>query len=140
MGIVAVYVLYLLMSLLLAVVSAVTLAASGNKLLTHAFAGDQAVGRAVSRLFVVGSALLNAGFVILAMRTSASVHDTRQAVELLAVKLGEAMLIIGSLHLLTVVILIRAGRRPGSSGPVWVRHTDDSAAGGSSRTLQASRR
>jgi hypothetical protein len=54
--------------------------------------------------------MLNLGFVVLAMRTSATVHDTQQAVELLSVKLGEVLLITGVLHLLNVLVLTRVGR------------------------------
>jgi len=111
MGIVAVYVIYLLISALLTVLTAVVLARSGKTFLTHIFGGDAALGRSVATLFVVGSCLVNLGFVVLAMRTSASVQDTRQAVELLSVKLGEVLLITGVLHLLNVVVLTSVRRR-----------------------------
>jgi hypothetical protein len=110
MGIVAVYVIYLLISTLLTIVTAVVLGRSGKTFLTHVFGGDAALGRAVATLFVVGSCMLNLGFVVLAMRTSATVHDTQQAVELLSVKLGEVLLITGVLHLLNVLVLTRVGR------------------------------
>ena len=118
MGIVTVYVLYLLVSIGLTVLSAATLARSGKIFLTSVFQGDETLGQAVSRLFVVGSCLLNLGFVILAMRSSAAVHDTRQAVELLSVKLGEVLLIIGLLHVVSVLILTRIRRRAGSRSAV----------------------
>jgi hypothetical protein len=122
-GIVTVYVLYLLVSIGLTVLSAATLARSGKIFLTHVFQGDEPLGQAVSRLFVVGSCLLNLGFVILAMRSSAAIHDTRQAIELLSVKLGEVMLIIGLLHVISVLILTRIRRRAGSRSPVEWRST-----------------
>ena len=120
MGIVAVYVIYLLISALLTIVTAVVLGRSGKTFLTHVFGGDDALGRALATLFVVGSCLLNLGFVVLAMRTSAAVQDTRQAIELLSVKLGEVLLITGALHLLNVLVLISIRRRNAASPPeLW---------------------
>lgn len=117
MGIVAVYVIYLLISALLTIVTAVVLGRSGKTFLTHVFGGDDALGRALATLFVVGSCLLNLGFVVLAMRTSANVQDTRQAIELLSVKLGEVLLITGALHLLNVLVLISIRRRNAAAPP-----------------------
>lgn len=119
MGIVAVYVIYLLISALLTIVTAVVLGRSGKTFLSHVFGGDDALGRALATLFVVGSCLLNLGFVILAMRTSADVHDTRQAVELLSVKLGEVLLITGVLHLVNVLVLTSVRRRSEKSPELW---------------------
>jgi cytochrome c biogenesis protein CcdA len=118
MGIVTVYVLYLLISVVLTIVTATILARSGKTFLSRVFGGDEALGQALSRLFVVGFYLLNLGFVILAMRTSTAVHDTRQAMDLLSVKLGEALLIIGGLHLINVLVLTRVSRRVGGRSPV----------------------
>jgi hypothetical protein len=124
MGIVAVYVIYLLVSALLTIVTAVVLGRSGKTFLTHVFGGDDALGRALATLFVVGSCLLNLGFVVLAMRTSADVQDTRQAIELLSVKLGEVLLITGALHLLNVLVLISIRRRNAAAVPELWRPPD----------------
>lgn len=120
MGIVAVYVVYLIVSSLLTILTAAVLGRSGKTFLTHVFGGDDALGRALATLFVVGSCLLNLGFVVLAMRTSANVQDTRQAIELLSVKLGEVLLITGALHLLNVLVLTRIRRRTAATPPeLW---------------------
>jgi hypothetical protein len=113
MGIVTVYILYLVISVVLTIVTATVLTRSGKTFLTRVFGGDEALGQALSRLFAVGFYLLNFGFIILAMRSSATVHGTRQAMDLLSVKLGEALLIIGALHLLNVLVLARISRRSG---------------------------
>jgi hypothetical protein len=113
MGIVTVYILYLMVSIVLTVVTATILTRSGKTFLTRVFGGDELLGQALSRLLAVGFYLLNLGFLILAMRSSATVHDTRQAMDLLSVKLGEALLIIGALHGLNVIVLARISRRNG---------------------------
>jgi hypothetical protein len=118
MGMVTVYILYLLISVVLTIVTATILARSGRVFLTHMLGGDEALGGAISRLFAVGFYLLNLGFVILALRDTGSVHSTQQAVQVLATKLGEAVLVIGVLHLINVFALTRVGRRAGRTAPV----------------------
>ena len=115
MGMVTVYVLYLLISVVLTIVTATILARSGRIFLTHMLGGDEALGQAISRLLAVGFYLLNLGFVILAMRDTGSVHSTQQAIQVLSTKLGEAVLVIGVLHLVNVFALTRVGRRAGRS-------------------------
>ena len=121
MGMVTVYILYLLISVVLTIVTATILARSGQVFLTHMLGGDAALGQAISRLFAVGFYLLNLGFVILAMRSTGSVHSTGQAVQVLSTKLGEAVLVIGALHLINVFALTRVARRAGrpSSVVLW---------------------
>ena len=121
MGMVTVYILYLLISVVLTIVTATILARSGRIFLTHMLGGDEALGQAISRLFAVGFYLLNLGFVILAMRDTGSVHSTQQAVQVLATKLGEAVLVIGALHLINVFALTRVGRRAGRAPVVLWR-------------------
>jgi hypothetical protein len=125
-GIVTVYILYLLISVVLTIVTATILARSGRIFLTHMLGGDEALGGAISRLFAVGFYLLNLGFVILAMRDTGSVHSTQQAVQVLATKLGEAVLVIGALHLINVFALTRVGRRAGRPPVVLWRPADRS--------------
>lgn len=137
MGIVAVYVIYLLISALLTVVTAVVLARSGRTFLTHVFGGDDALGRALATLFVVASCLLNLGFVVLAMRTSADVQNTRQAIELLSVKLGEVLLITGGLHLLNVLVLTSIRRRTAATPPQLWRPDRSPASSGAATKPRA---
>ncbi len=124
MGMVTVYILYLLITVVLTIVTATILARSGRIFLTHMLGGDEALGQAISRLFAVGFYLLNLGFVILAMRDTGSVHSTQQAVQVLATKLGEAVLVIGVLHLINVFALTRMGRRAGRPSVVLWRPAD----------------
>jgi hypothetical protein len=124
MGMVTVYILYLLISVVLTIVTATILARSGRTFLTHMLGGDDALGQAISRLFAVGFYLLNLGFLILAMRSTGAVHSTQQAVEVLSTKLGEALLVIGALHLINVFALTRVGRRGGRPSVVLWRPAD----------------
>ena len=120
MGIVTVYLVYVAVSVALTLIVATTLSRSGRVFLTEVFQGNEALGRAVNRLLVVGFCLLNLGFLTLAMRSSGQVHDTRQAVNLLSVKLGEVCLIVGALHSINVFAFTRFRRRAKSFlRPEW---------------------
>jgi hypothetical protein len=121
MGMVTVYILYLFISVALTIVTATILARSGRTFLTRMLGGDDALGQAISRLLAVGFYLLNLGFMILAMRGTGSVHSTQQAVQVLSTKLGEAVLVLGALHLINVFALTRVGRRAGRPAVVLWR-------------------
>jgi len=120
MGIVTVYVVYAAVSAALTLIVATTLSRSGRVFLTEVFQGNESLGRAVNRLLVVGFCLLNLGFLTLAMRSSTQVTDTRQAINLLTVKLGEICLIVGVLHSINVFAFTRFRRRARSMmRPDW---------------------
>lgn len=140
MGIVTVYVVYVAVSVVLTVIVAATLARSGRVFLTEVFQGNEPLGRAVNRLLVVGFCLLNLGFLTLAMRSSTQVEGTRQAINLLSVKLGEICLIVGVLHSINVFAFTRFRRRSRSlQRPDWrPARADDPGRQGPGRPSQAS--
>lgn len=87
--------------------------------------GDDRQADAVSRLLVVALYLLNFGYLAVTLGASAHVTTARQAFSLLLVKFGEELLVLGGLHLASLVVLARLRRRqrpPGSqsgSAPPW---------------------
>jgi hypothetical protein len=60
---------------------------------------------------VVGFYLLNLGFVSLTLRANGEVGSTRQAIQLLSVKIGEMLLVAGATHLANLVIFARIRSR-----------------------------
>src|SRR5258708_29029157 len=103
---------------------------SGRTFLLEVFDGNGGLGDAVNRLLVVGFYLLNFGFVTLTMRTSGNIDSARQGLQLLSVKIGEVLLVLGALHFANLAVFARfRGRaqaralpvRPGAAlqGPVW---------------------
>jgi hypothetical protein len=111
MNIVGTYLLYLLISTGLTVVVGTGLARSGRAFLLDVFGGNDTLARAVSRLLVLGFYLLSLGFVTLTMRTGSDITSPRAGLQLLSVKIGEVLLILGVLPLLTLAALARARRR-----------------------------
>jgi hypothetical protein len=110
MDTVGIYLLYLLISIGLTIAVGTGVARSGRAFLLDVFSGDDTLARAVSRLIVLGFYLLSFGFVALAMRTGGDVTSARDGLQLLSVKVGEVLLVLGALHLLTLAALIRARR------------------------------
>jgi len=111
MDIVGTYLLYLLISTGLTVVVGTGLARSGRAFLLDVFNGNDTLARAVSRLLVLGFYLLSLGFVTLTMRTGGDISSARAGLQLLSVKVGEVLLVLGVLPLVALTALVRTRRR-----------------------------
>lgn len=105
----AMYVVYLGVSVALTIWVATTLSRNGIVFLQDVF-GDERVARAVNHLLIVGFYLFNLGYVTLAMRTGQEINSTAAAMEQLSVKIGLVLLVLGSLHLFNVFVLSRYRR------------------------------
>lgn len=110
MNSVGIFLLYLLISVGLTAVVGTGVARSGRAFLLDVFGGNDTLARAVSRLIVLGFYLLSLGFVTLTVRTGGDVRTASAGLELLSVKIGEVLLVLGALHLLTMAALIRTRR------------------------------
>jgi hypothetical protein len=115
MGIVVTYVVYLLISVALTVFVGSALSRSGRIFLLDVFGGQVAPAQAASRLVVVGFYLLNLGFVTLTMRMSGEIGGARQVIQVLSVKIGEVLLVLGGLYLANIGFLTRLRRRAQAS-------------------------
>jgi hypothetical protein len=116
MNIVVTYLLYLVISTGLTVLVGTGLARSGRAFLLDVFGGNDTLARAVSRLLVLGFYLLSLGFVTLTMRTGGDVASARTGLQLLSVKIGEVLLVLGVLPLVTLAALARTRRRAQARG------------------------
>ncbi len=105
------YLLYLLISIGLTVFVGRALSRSGRAFLLDVFGGNDSLAEAVNRLLVVGFYLLNLGFVTLTMRATGSIDGARQALQLLSVKIGEVLLVLGALHFANLLFFTRFRRR-----------------------------
>jgi hypothetical protein len=123
MDTVGIYLLYLLISVGLTIAVGTGVARSGRAFLFDVFSGNDNLARAVSRLIVLGFYLLSLGFVTLAMRTGGDVASARDGLQLLSVKIGEVLLVLGALHLLSLAALVRARRlaQARTMPPPWRR-------------------
>jgi hypothetical protein len=87
-----------------------TLFRNGQVFLDDAF-GDGRLAASVNRLLVVGFYLFNMGFVTVAIRVSAHVANTVDAVQTLSVKVGTVLLVLGVVHFFNLYVLSRFRRR-----------------------------
>jgi hypothetical protein len=110
-NIVFTYLIYLLISTGLTVIVGRALSRSGREFLLEVFDGNTGLAEAVNRLLVVGFYLLNLGFVTLTMQTSGNIDGARQGLQLLSVKIGEVLLVLGALHFANLVIFARVRSR-----------------------------
>ena len=108
---VATYLSYLLVAVPLTVWVATTLSRNGRVFLHDVFAGNDELADAVNRLLVVGFYLLNLGFVTLYLRVSREVYTLRGLIEVLSVKIGIVMLLLGVIHFCNVYVFNTIRRR-----------------------------
>ncbi len=111
MSIVVTYVAYLLISVALTVLAGRVLSRSGRMFLVDALGGSESAASGISNLIVVSFYLISLGFVALTMRTSGDIVSARQAIQLLAAKVGAVLLVLGVLYLAGILILTRLRRR-----------------------------
>jgi hypothetical protein len=110
MGI-GIYVAYLLLSITLTIAVGTALSRSGRVFLTEVLGGNQALAGAVNRLLIVGFYLLTLGFIALVMRPPGAITSAAQAAQVLSIKIGEVLLVLGAAHLAGVAVFRRFGRR-----------------------------
>lgn len=111
MSIVVAYLVYLLMSVGLTVVVGQVLSRSGRLFLVDALGGSDSAARGISNLIVVCFYLISLGFVALTMRSSGDSVTAGQAIQLLATKIGEVLLLLAVLYMACIVSLTRLRRR-----------------------------
>lgn len=122
--VIALYLGYLAACTVVTIAVGAALGRSGRVVLTALF-GDERQADAVSRLLVVTLYLLNFGYVAVTLGASGHVTTTGAALGVLSVKFGEELLVLGSLHLASLVVFARLRRRQrppagqSDSAPPW---------------------
>ena len=116
MNVAACYFSYLVISIALTVWVAKTLHKNGRVFLIDAFHGNTDLADSVNHLLVVGFYLINIGFVALALKTDATILNTRSAIEMVSDKVGYVMLILGAMHFFNLYVFTRIRRR-GNGAP-----------------------
>ena len=111
MYIVICYIVYLVLSLGVTVWVARTLHRNGRVFLVDAFRGNTELADSVNHLLVVGFYLVNIGYVTLALRTTAALQSSRQAIELVSDKVGLVLVVLGCMHFLNLYIFNQLRKR-----------------------------
>jgi hypothetical protein len=105
------YGLYLAIALPLTVWVAQTLFRHGRLFLVDCFHGNEALADSVNHLLVVGFYLVNMGFVSLFLKLARDVEGVRGIFEMLSVKLGVVLLVLGAMHFFNLLVLTKLRRR-----------------------------
>ena len=108
---VATYLFYLAVSIALTVWVGRNLHRNGLPFLLHAFDNNALLTESINNLLLAGFYLINFGFVTLALRTRTPMLDLRGAIELLSVKIGQVLLVLGGMHFFNMHMLHKLGRR-----------------------------
>jgi hypothetical protein len=108
---VTLYYIYLAVTAAFTIWVAHTLHRNGRIFLVDAFLGNEALADSVNHLLVVGFYLINAGFILFALKTGQEVGTTQQIVEVLSNKVGLVVLILGIMHFFNLFIFTCLRRR-----------------------------
>jgi hypothetical protein len=130
---VATYSTYFAVSVALTVWVARSLSRSGRVFLIEVMHGNEQLADAVNRLLVVGFYLVNLGFVTLYLKIGGNVATARSGFEMLSIKLGTVLLVLGALHFANVLALSQIRRRS------LAARSGDSPAGPSSPPTRPAR-
>jgi hypothetical protein len=120
MAVIMTNLLYPTISLALVAMVGRALSRSGRAFLGAMPGGQDGAAEAVSRLLVVAFYLLSLGFIALTTQVWSHVGSPAQALQLVSVKTGELLLVLGVLHVLSTVVfgrLRRARSWPAQAGP-----------------------
>ena len=115
---VSTYLFYLALSIALTVWVGHTLHKNGRPFLLHAFDNSALLADSINNLLIVGFYLVNFGFVSLALRTSTPVDGLQGAIELLSIKIGKVLMVLGGMHFFNMHMLHKLGRRVKAPPPL----------------------
>ena len=101
------YIIYLAISIALTVWVARTLLKHGRIFLVDVFAGNEAIADSVNHLLVVGFYLINVGFISFFLKTEDPVATVKAAIELLSMKIGVVVLVLGGMHFLNLGVFAK---------------------------------
>ncbi|TVQ34487.1 MAG: hypothetical protein EA376_00100 [Phycisphaeraceae bacterium] len=105
------YTLYLSLSVAMTIWVAWTLHSNGRVFLVDIFNGDERLADSLNHLLVVGFYLINIGYILLALRMGTSPRMVSELMEVLSMKLGVVLLVLGAMHFGNLGVLTVMRRR-----------------------------
>lgn len=110
-NIIILYVVYLIATITLTIWVAHTLFTNGQIFLVDIFHGNKELAGAVNNLLWVGFYLVNIGYAVYILKTYDAVTTAREVIEVLSIKLGAIILILGGMHFMNMFIFFRLRKR-----------------------------
>ena len=107
------YSLYLVITLCITIWVANTLFKNGKVFLVDIFHGNKELADSVNNLLLVGFYLINIGYAVYTLRVTDSILNLQQLIEILSVKIGIIILILGAMHFFNLYIFFTLRKRAG---------------------------
>lgn len=105
------YGFYLLLSIVITIWVARTLFKNGKLFLIDIFHGNAELAGAVNNLLLVGFYLINIGYAVYTLKVMSAVDEARQVVEILSLKIGAIILILGGMHFFNMYVFFKLRKR-----------------------------
>lgn len=109
--IIPLYITYLVLTVIITVFVATTLFRNGKLFLIDIFHGNKELAQAVNNLLLTGFYLINLGYAVYTMRIFADIDTARSMAEVLSLKIGAIILILGFMHFFNMFIFFRLRKR-----------------------------
>lgn len=105
------YSLYLPLTVVLTIWVARTLFTNGCIFLIDIFHGNEMLADSVNRLLLVGFYLINIGYAVYTMQIFKVIDSAQSLIEILSVKLGAIILILGGMHFFNLFVFFKLRKR-----------------------------
>ena len=105
------HLVYILISVGLTMWVGRTLFKNGRVFLVESFNGNEVMADSVNHLLIVGFYLVNLGIVALFLRLGARPEDSVEFIELLSLKMGIVLLLLGMMHYFNMFNIARMRRK-----------------------------
>ncbi|MDP4147882.1 MAG: hypothetical protein Q8927_19515 [Bacteroidota bacterium] len=105
------YSCYLVITVILTIWVARTLFRNGKIFLVDIFHGNTALAQAVNNLLLVGFYLVNIGYAVYTLSITRVITNTTELVEILSLKVGAIILILGGMHFFNMLLFFKLRRR-----------------------------
>ena len=109
--IIPLYITYIALSVVITVFVASTLFRNGKLFLVDIFHGNKELAQAVNNLLLVGFYLVNVGYAVYTMHVAGEVSSAREMAEILSLKIGTIILILGAMHFGNMYIFFKLRKR-----------------------------
>ena len=110
-NIIFLYGLYTAITIVVTVWVAYTLFRNGKVFLIDIFHGNKDLADAVNNLLLVGFYLVNIGYAVYTLRVAEEIISARILIEVLSLKIGAIILILGGMHFFNMFVFFRLRKR-----------------------------
>jgi hypothetical protein len=105
------YIAYLAITITLTIWVATTLFRNGKIFLIDIFHGNRELADSVNNLLLVGFYLVNLGYAVYTLKVTADIASFRAVIEILSIKVGWIILILGGMHFLNLFVFFKLRNR-----------------------------